>query len=246
MNFSFWGPACFQVRTVSFREGKCIKQLGNFRMFHPWNVGSFLFGSGPECLWKPMKGVKVSEMRNGILYIRALKRGLGVGGLFSLEIPVMKTNFWPNYDISPTYIDFPEIKGFPFLNYILGWGCVRSLYFDQVYGFRVSIQPPMYFDLPKMGGKKTSNRIPQIVIYWRFTPGRSKSSPSTNPSVSVVQQAIRFTFINSSFANIPTATVSRTCVAWVWPEDINGNKPLEEVQYDPWVRKIIFVYKYTN
>ena len=67
-----------------------------------------------------MKGVKVSEMRNGILYIRALKRGLGVGGLFSLEIPVMKTNFWPNYDISPTYIDFPEIKGFPFLNYILG------------------------------------------------------------------------------------------------------------------------------
>ena len=49
-----------------------------------------------------MKGVKVSEMRNGILYIRALKRGLGVGGLFSLEIPVMKTNFWPNYDISPT------------------------------------------------------------------------------------------------------------------------------------------------
>ena len=36
-------------------------------------------------------------------------------------------SIWPNHNISSTYIDFPEIRGFPFLNYLLGWGRVRSL-----------------------------------------------------------------------------------------------------------------------
>ena len=83
----------------------------------------------------------------------------------------------------------------------------------------VSIQSSMYFDSPKMGGQKTiksySSNCDLLVIY--CTNGRSKTSPSTNPSVSVVQQPTMFSFIPSSFANIPTATVSRTCVAWVWP-----------------------------
>ena len=36
--------------------------------------------------------------------------------------------FWPNYNISPT----SEIRGFPFLSYILGWGRMRSLKFNQI------------------------------------------------------------------------------------------------------------------
>ena len=32
----------------------------------------------------------------------------------------------------PSHLDFREIKGFPFLSYLVEWGCVRSLYFDQM------------------------------------------------------------------------------------------------------------------
>ena len=32
-----------------------------------------------------------------------------------------------------TNLDFPEIRRFPLLNHHLGWGRVRSLYFDQIY-----------------------------------------------------------------------------------------------------------------
>ena len=86
---------------------------------------------------------------------------------------------------------------------------------NTVYGFWVSLyNHPCTLILLRWVDKKPSNRIPQIVIYWWFTNGRSKTSPSTNPSVSVVQQPTMFSFIRSSFANIPTATVSRTCVAW--------------------------------
>ena len=33
-----------------------------------------------------------------------------------------------------TNLDFPEIRGFPLLNHHLGWGRVRSLWFDQISG----------------------------------------------------------------------------------------------------------------
>ena len=32
-----------------------------------------------------------------------------------------------------THLDFPQIRGFPFLSYLLGWGRVKSLQFDQKY-----------------------------------------------------------------------------------------------------------------
>ncbi len=37
----------------------------------------------------------------------------------------LKHSIWPNYNF--TNLDFPEIRGFPFLSYLLRWGRVRSL-----------------------------------------------------------------------------------------------------------------------
>ena len=46
--FPFW-KACFQVRNVSFREGKCInKNWSVSECLSPWNVGSIFFWSGPS------------------------------------------------------------------------------------------------------------------------------------------------------------------------------------------------------